>query len=329
MIISVSITASSEQIVSGIPRYLTIDTNIPATIFYSIDGSDPTINSLIYIGPLELPTNQLTLVVKVFATDGTNTSPIITNTYQTPFNEGDLRTPHSGTDIQAQYSPIGDLYPFGTSPIQPQGNYLGTGAAGLNVYDPSLPATPSGFNADGLPDGYTNEPLIGIPTQTQPIILSETDVEGQMGDGIGTLPKKIIVEEAAPPEQVFVGNTLFDPRASVIYFDGTKPDDLTQPPFINRMHFTLEDVNKVRQGNQYFNTALDAPPVSGTFLRQHYNPKDNTMNYYYLDTWQLRWIIAKIPNPGNAISNYWGSVVSGASSSKVFQWKLFKANYLY
>lgn len=331
MIISVSITVSSEQIVSGIPRFATITTNIPATIFYTTDGSIPTISSNIYTSQLALPTNQSVVILQVYATDGINSSPIITNTYQTYLQGTDTRFPHSGVDVPVNsFTPI-DPYPFGTNPIQPEGNYLGPAAAGYTTDDPSLPQTATGFNAFGIPDGYTNEPLIGVPTKTLPIIYSESNAEGLEGPGIGTIPRSTIVPSTPPPEQTFVGSPLFDPRAMVIYQDLTKTADPTLPPFINRMHFSLEDVDHTRTGNQYFNTALDAPPVSGTFLRQHYNPSDNTMNYYYLDTWQNRWIIVKAPAEPNPINNYWGSTVNSSNQGAgfVFQWLVFKANYLY
>ena len=99
------------------------------------------------------------------------------------------------------------------------------------------------------------------------------------------------------------------------------------------MQFTLEDVEHTRQGNQFFNTGLDAPPVSGTFVRQQYNSRENTMTYYYIDTTQNRWIISKQPfTPGATIANYGGSMVfanRSAGARRVFQWIPFKSNYLY
>ena len=334
-IISVSITASDEQIVSGIPRSITIATNMVSTIFYTLDNTTPTIFSTIYTGPIQLPTDQTPLVLQVFATDGVSSSPVIVNTYQTTTLGPDTRVPHSGTDARPNAPPTNDPYPFGTPPIEPQGHYLGIGAAGLNVDDPSLPQTPTGFNAEGQPDGYTNEPLIGVPTKTQPIIFSETDAEGQEGPGIGTLPRSTIIPPVPPPEQANVGGVLFDPRAMVIYQDSTKPNDPNAPVFINKMHFTLEDVNHARDGNQYFNTALDAPPVSGGFLRSHFNSTDNTLTYYYFDSTQNRWIINKtsfIPTKENTISNYWGHAMFGnrtQGSNFVFKWVPFKGSWLY
>jgi hypothetical protein len=49
-IITITITESSVQLVSGIPKSVTITTNFPSTIFYTLDGSTPSVNSLIYVG---------------------------------------------------------------------------------------------------------------------------------------------------------------------------------------------------------------------------------------------------------------------------------------
>lgn len=332
MTISVSVIASSTQVVAGIPQFVSITCNdTSATIFYTLDGSIPSASSTIYTGQFALPTNQPTVILNVIAIDGSSSSPVMTFTYQPSFLNANVRAPHSGTDVAVNAPPTNDPYPFGTPPLQPQGHFLGPSAAGYTTDDPSLPQYSTGYDAFGNPDGYVNIQPIGVPQEGQLTIYSTTDKEGQQGPGIGTFPRYSIVPPIAPPEISTVGSTTFDPRALVVYHDLTQPQDPGLPPFIHREHFTLEDVDHTRQGNQYFNTGLDSPPVSGTFLRQHYNPKDNTMNYYYLDTWQLRWVIVKTPAPNNAITNYWSDVKPrpGGGVGQIYQWCLFKANYLY
>lgn len=335
MIISVSVTASAEQVVAGIPRFVTISSNdTSATIFYTLDGSVPTIDSTIYTDTIQLPTDQLVITLNIIAIDGLSSSPIMTYTYQTTFTGADGRFPRSGTNAPVGSRPLGDLYPFGTYPTYPHQQYTGTNTAGYTTYDASLPAFPDGYNAYGMADGYTNEQQIGIPTKTLPIILSQNDAEGQGGYGIGTIPHRTVVPVAPIPEIALVGSTLFDPRALVTYQDSTQPPDPNAPTLINRQFFTLENVNRVRAGNQYYNTGLDAPPVSGAFVRQHYNPTDQTTTYYYFDSTQNRWIINKtsfIPTESNSISNYWGKVVfnRGQGAGQVFRWVPFKGQWLY
>jgi Chitobiase/beta-hexosaminidase C-terminal domain len=333
-VISISIIESTEQIVSGIPRSVSISANLPSTIFYTLDGTDPTLFSTIYTSAIQLPTDNPVLVLKVFATDGTNSSAIITNTYETDVLNKNVRFPHSGTDAQPNsIQAVQNLAPFGSSSLNPTQHFLGPAAAGLTVNDPSLPQVSTGFDGNGNETGFTNGQPTNIPTPGFPFLYSETNAEGQRGFGIGTLPPNKVIFETPPPEQSEIGSPMFDPRALVIIQDLTSPPDPTVPPHINRMFFTLEDVEHTREGNQFFNSGLDAPPVSGGFLRQHYNPTNNTMTYYYFDSTQNRWIQSTVPfTPKSDQYNYASKTVlrrGGMGAARVFEWKAFKASYLY
>lgn len=333
-VISISITESAEQIVSGIPRSASISTNLPATIFYTLDGTDPTLFSNIYTSTIQLPTDNPILVLKVFATDGINSSNIVINTYETDVLGQNVRAPHSGTDAPANSTQaLINLPPFGSSSLAPTQHFLGPATAGLTVDDPSLPQVSTGFDGNGNETGFTNGQSLDIPSQNFPFLYSETDAEGQRGPGIGTLPLNKIIFGAPPPEQSNIGSPMFDPRALVIIQDLTVKQDPLVPPHINRMSFTLEDVEHTRTGNQFFNTGLDAPPVSGSFLKQHYNPANNTMTYYYFDSTQNRWIQSTVPfTPKADQYNYASKTVlrrGGFGATKVFSWIPFKASYLY
>jgi hypothetical protein len=334
-VISISITESLEQIVSGIPVSVAISTNIPAMIFYTLDGSTPTMFSTIYTSPISIPTSSPTVILSIFATDGVDNSPVLVETYQTDLLGQNARFSHSGTNAQANsiQSTI-DPAPFGSPPIQPNQQFIGPAEAGLTVYDPTKPAgPPTGYDANGNPTGFTNNQDKGIPTKRFPIIFSDSNAEGQQGYGIGTLPLSSVVPPTAPPEQTNINSMYFDPRAFVIIQDLTQPVDPGLPPHINRMHFTLEKSEITRDGNQYFNVGPDAPPVSGSFVRREFNAAKNTMTYYYLDTTQNRWIISTTPyTPAQDQYNYGGSIVlrkGPRGSQHVYEWVVFKQNYLY
>ncbi len=57
--ISIIIEESEAEVVSGIPKTVSITTNVPATIFYTLDGSDPNLFSTIYMSPIFLPVDKL------------------------------------------------------------------------------------------------------------------------------------------------------------------------------------------------------------------------------------------------------------------------------
>jgi hypothetical protein len=326
-VISVSITESDEQIVSDIPKSVSISTNIPATIFYTLDGSEPNLFSSIYTGVLFLPYDSLSVTLKILATNGIDSSLVISETYETSILDN-TRLPHSSTSAEAESS-IPGLYPFGTNPIEPNTTYLSPGDAGITVNNSDLPSTPTGFDGDGYDTGYTNEPYT---IENYSIVYSTTNAQGEKTPGVGNLPgTSTILSEPAIPEYTSQFTTTFDPRAFVIFqdFEKENPED---PPHINRQFFTLEDPNKARDGNHYYTSGLDAPPVNGTFLRSHYNPRDNTMTYYYLDTWTNKWIISKTPYKPTGSFN---GNLSGIALSKqkgagfVFEWRPFARRVLF
>lgn len=326
-VISVTIEESSEQIMAGIPKYLTITTNVTAVIFYTIDGTTPTQFSDIYTGPIFLPTDKLVLVFKVFATDGVDTSSVLTETYQTNMIEN-ARLAHAGTDAQAGDS-LSGLYPFGTNPRQPTTTFTNPAEVGVTVLNPALPSTSTGFDGSGNQTGYTNEPY---NIENYQINYSTRNAQGETGLGVGNLPATATIMAPVPePDSTDQFSTTFDPRAFVIFQDFSQMDP-NDPPQVNRQFFTLENGEKARDGNAYYNSGLDSPPVSGSFLRSHYNPKDNTMNYYYMDSWTNKWIISKqeFVNTNNSDGNMSGVVNNRRNGSdKVFEWLPFTRRTLF
>ena len=57
MPISITILESELQVISGIPDWINIVTNVPVNIFYTLDGTDPTTGSKLFVAPIKLPTN--------------------------------------------------------------------------------------------------------------------------------------------------------------------------------------------------------------------------------------------------------------------------------
>lgn len=317
---------------AGIPKTVSISTNVPATIFYTLDGSVPNLFSTMYTGPIFLPVSQLTVILNVLATNGVDSSPIVTETYQTNIVDSNARLAHATTNV-APGTNLQGLYPYGDNGIQPQGIYGNPGDAGVTVDNPALTSTATGFDGVGNPTGFTNQPYDLVNYN---IKYSTTDAEGNTGLGIGNLPATVIkpAQDLSPsigPEETNQLSATFDPRAFVIFQDSTQ-EDPNDPAYINRMHFTLENNERARDGNAYFNTGLDAPPVSGTFLRSHYNPRTNMMTYYYLDTWTNKWIISTTPyNPNGP----WDGNLANMALSKqpgagfVFEWLEFTRRVLF
>lgn len=325
-VISIVITESEQEVVAGIPRSISLSTNISSTIFYTLTGEDPTIMSDIYVSPILIPNSTLSITLKVLATNGTDYSPIITEIYQTNIL-GNSRLPHSTTN-QAAGSQIDGLYPFGTNESQPVGTFVNP--AGITIDNSNLETYSNAFDADGYPAAFSNQPYT---TENYSIIYTTKNAQGEQGPNIGTLPAKVDIEvDPAPPEQSSQFSNMFNPRALVIFQDFSK-EDPNDPPHINRQFFSLDNPERSRDGNSFYTTAIDAPAATGSFLRSHYNPRDNTITYYYLDTSTNRWIISKTPyQPTGTWDGNLAGVVSGGrgnGSRYVFEWNAFQRRVLF
>jgi len=321
-VISITISEAPRQNVAGIPESITLTTNIPATIFFTLDGSDPTTSSAVVTGPIRLPENTGTVVLKMFATDGVTTCPIVTESFGTSVVPN--RQPHD----KISGIPEGHVkpdYPFGSGSPGGVGIFGNTG--GVTVDDPAIAGVLDGY--DGTATGtHSNE--TDLPLASYDFIFSETNSQGERGEGIGTVPATATVVIPPPITPLSVGegssdanSPLFNPRSMVIFQDsGQDPYDPEESQ-LNRPNFNLEDVETARNGALLFTGALDGNITRGSALKQQFNPRDNTMTYYYRDADTNRWIISKVPySPKPASVTNFSTIVFGRDrpTGKVFKW---------
>lgn len=335
-VISITITSSNLQLVAGIPTFITISTNIPSTVFYTLDGSAPTTSSSIVTGSIKLPTDNNTVTLRLFATNGVDSSPIIEQLFGT--STVGNRNPHdtvSGIDDNdCQFGPglfgsgnqISDGVIYGNT-----GGVIVDAANGVQI--------PDGYDgtATGTPSDYTN---LTYDSENYDILFSETNSLGQYGKGIGTLPATVQVIVPPPPIQensvpygsANANSPLFNPRALVIFQDSREQPYDPDVPKVNRPYFSLENEEVARNGAMYFTTALEGNGTTGSALKSQYNPRDNTITYYYRDAVTNRWIISKTeftPRKPD-LFNYSG-IVFGRNESvgKIFKWLPFRYRTLW
>ena len=84
MAILITVVESTNQIISGIPEYVVVESNTPAVVFYTFDGTDPTIDSdYMETNTLVLPTDSSSVTVKLTAITGIDSSTIFEHTWAT------------------------------------------------------------------------------------------------------------------------------------------------------------------------------------------------------------------------------------------------------
>lgn len=319
--ITISIEKSPLELISGIPSTVTLDSNIPATIFYTLNGEEPTVDSFVALGPIEMPTDRAYVLLRAFATDGIDYSPIISQEYKSNVIGG--RNPH---DIAYTHESTGATYPFGDQ-VEAGGSTTFGNTTGVIVDDQTnLMRQPDGYDGTGTGTGagYTN------PNFKYEVLFSETDAIGQTGKGIGTMPGRVLWVKArnnnTQKQSTDMQKPLFDPKALVIFQDSREEAYDPSVPKINRPYFDLEDQSKARDGSML--TIGEAITPSGSFVKAHYNPTHNTMTYYYYDNRVSRWIISTEPyhQNQNPTSNLAGIVTrsNGNGHGMVFKWIPFK-----
>jgi hypothetical protein len=317
--ITITITESVLHLLAGIPSYVTLDANMPSTIFYTLDGSEPTTDSFVAIGPIDMPRDHGQVILRAYATDGINTSSILTQTYTTTMSG--LRNPNDKVVQDSCGCSGNSLFGSGNVSLPVYEN-----TTGVIVDDQALPRTPDGYDgtATGTGAGYLNQ-----DKSRYQFLFSESDAIGNTGKGIGTLPGRVLYSKPrnnnTVQQSTNTSSPLFNPKAMVIFQDSREEQYDKDIPRINRPHFDLEDHTKVRDGALINNQ--DVTTTAGAFVRAHYNPADNTLTYYYYDNRTGRWIISKEPysHAQNPVSNLAGMVPGREQSAgKVFKWVPFK-----
>ena len=323
-VISVSITESTEQLVAGFPKTISLSTNVPATIFYTTDGTEPTTLSSVYTSSIILPRDSFEFILKVFATNGTDSSAVITSTYTTDIINN-TRLPHSTLGNLGNNAPQ-SLYPFGSSSPAVLASYQTNANAGTTVYNFDQPIVPFGF------DGAGNSISANKPFDDYLNVYSTTDSKNQSTPGVGDLPGTVtVVGRRSPleynPQSSDRASGLFNPKAMVVFQDSTN-EDPTNPVQLNPQYFSMENLEIARDGSPLRASGLDTPTVTGSFLRSHYNPRTQMITSYYRDSATNRWIISSSPytpkqsDAGNLSYMVFSRNDQGAG--KVYSWNLFR-----
>lgn len=329
-VISLTIEESAFQKVAGIPYSISITTNVPATIFYTLDNTEPTLSSSVFIDSIVLPDNLTSVTLKTFATDGTDTSAVVTKIYRTFLTGRNARDKITGLNDVT----IGATYPFGSQ--DPGGPAIFGNMAGQIVDSPDIVGIFDGYDgtATGTPSNETDVPIDDLD-----LVFSETDSIGQRGRGIGTLPANVVAVLPPPIQENSIPSSgssdanspFFNPKALVIFQDNREEPFDPERVVINRQFFSTADSERTRNGRHFFTTGEEGNIAYGTMLKPQYNPREGTVTYYYRDSETNRWIISKVaftPKTPN-LFNY-STIVFGRDSAtgKVFKWIPFKYRQL-
>lgn len=316
-VITLTVVPSETQLISGIPKTITLETNTPAIIFYTLDGSEPTESSTVYTAAITLPTMGA-VRLRAFAKSGADQSSELDITYAPNImNQKYPRSKVTFDPTQISYSfLIGDASVY----LQPA-TYERTNENSYGLADKPQPIG-DGYDADGyFPKAtYTEE----IPMFSQKY--SELDVYGQ---NIGKLPAHArVVFVPPPPETTSANSPFFNPKAMVTYIDGSQETEVLT---VLRPYYFDTDASIYNWGGMMSSSYTNDGGMltTGSSLIPQYNPKTNTVTYYYRDSISNRWIVCVQPITREAMDarNVPGALLSQGfrgGGGVVLRWLYFK-----
>ncbi len=260
MSIIITVSESTSQIISGIPEYIEVETNIPAIVFYTFDGADPDIDSeFIEDSRLYLPTTYMTLNLKLIAISGAESSDIFDHDWATSM-------------------------PFITKRFE--------NTDGISVLPPGVDVVDSlSVNADGDAARETTIEFVDLEIQASSRDKYKKYDGGKTSIDFINFKLEMLLSEIEPPYQSkssTVNNNLdFDPKAGLLIIDGSTPEKMAAQSIkiINRPH----DSMSIR--SNFYNEHLQSEPIStANLVRYFINPRTGKMVFYYFDSRECRWI---------------------------------------
>lgn len=319
-VISLTLTESEEQVIYGVPKTVSVEANIPSTIFYTLDETTPTTESNVYLEPITLPTNVNSVVLKVFATNGSDESAVLTKNYNPGGRGAGYRYTHA--KLAGQPDVILDNFPFGSN--VPLRDIRYSGAGGEIVDNPEIENIGGdGYDADGNLVKTTDEE---IPIRK--FIFSETDNKGQRGRGIGTLPlHSLLIPVPGPISTTGNANSaFFNPKANIIIQDSTQ-EEKDGIPFLNKNLYIDSSIYTERSGANLFNNSFEGSNISGSFVRSYFNYANQTLTFFYRNSSNNNWIISTEKFEPSSNNKSLGSMVSG-KNNHVYLWLPFQRRSL-
>lgn len=321
-VISISLEETEEQIIQGFPRFISLSTNIPASIFYTLDGTDPNTNSDIYVAPIKMPTDKFVVILKIYASNGVDSSSILSFEYKTT-KEPNSRLPRVFTEGIGNTD--GNLFPFGSNNYNDNTiRYNANIPAQEVVYDSSLPHPYiDGYDADGYEIAFGNKSFEFFNYE---IKYNKNDKNEYIG--VGILPGKVkLFRIPPPPQEDKTSNLMFNPKASVMYQDSTN-ENPKNPPIINSDDFTMNSTDAFNDNLKLYNVGQGGAVGTMQFVRQQHNPRTQMMTYYYRDSLTNRWLISTQPCVAREFN------ITPITNSRrvgigiIFQWINYKRAYL-
>jgi len=279
-------TASTKEVSSGIPETITITSDVPATIYYTIDGSTPDLSSAVYTDPIAFLTDINSAVLSALGVDSLDVEgAILTQTFA-PDTTRVTKSRNVGMEgVVLDRANMGPDIPYRYDSEGSVGTFLDIDPAELDIIRKE-----KGY--DGIQPGTAL--TVGIPTAQEE-------------------PKFNL--DAFIPFSTTEKAQFFHPNAKVVLIDNRKDNEVQ---VTLRGYGSLSDPYKEFGGKRIRESAADATHITGGFVRRFYDAANNIMVSYYYDNMDNKYVKNIQTLPNNIAAGYRG--MSPGGMPLVFQW---------
>lgn len=263
-VITVTAEGLGPELIAGIPLLVSLTTNLPATVYFTLDGSEPSTASAIYVQPIPMPTDRNSVRLRALAVSGLDRGTLdLTYAVDPGITAPPWRFPYDGAGVVVDAYGVPEVVVDGYGP----GDDL--------VLD--------------VPVRGSDEPLKDLELQYS--------VAGFDGIGPGTLisigfpdPNVIARKRGAvdpEPSSPNNDNVYFNPRSLYVTIDGRDGYQDQSVFIVNRPWAGTVNPETYLGGKQFYQPA---PYISGGRVRSFYNWDKGIMVTYYFDMNELRWV---------------------------------------
>lgn len=255
--ISLTLVKSQIEFISDIPSFVVLTADVPATIYYTLDGETPDATDLIAVGNVYLPTNSGTVTLKAIAISPTDSSAVLSATYTTTSVNlnGPRRLEEEGISILPPSAVVLESLSVDSD---------GSPAQETAIAFSDLDVKASTVNSSGIqiPGGKTSVSFVNFP-EIPP--MSDRFSISSVND-----------------------NSEFDPKAKFITIDGSTQakTDNQVVKLVNRTYSTFGPTTK------FYDERLgeSEPIVTGNYVKSFYSVENELYISYYWESLESRWI---------------------------------------
>lgn len=287
-VFSLTFVPSEDEWTSGVPKTVEIESSVPATIYYTTNGTIPNLDSFIYVGAISVPEGTESFILQAFGVDfSSNVSPILSYTF-------------SANETQLASSRLID----------------GDGVVVDSFADQTN--TVAGFNASGVPGTFIDVTEQFVFDNS---IHSDRGVEGTRP---GTLIKVNVPNPQDTPnfndnnfqaESTTQYAATFNPFAKTISIDNRLQNEVQT---VMRPWGSLENIYRETYGTRIIGSADDSCYISGGFVRKFYDRNKGIMTSYYFDHNEARWIRNTSEIPSNITPTM--GIYANPQNTHVYLW---------